>query len=323
MTGRWGGRLAHRLARWTGDDNRSAEVRSHLHEAEAAGHSVGLRDAASVATLVARRAARDLPWWLAGLPIPVLFAGIFAMTYETHFHAWDVVGRDEFVRTSSTVIWMRVIESAALVGVVAAIVAGRRVVQQLRQGSLLAPALFATTIIVAVNQIDLFVERTAWWRDGGLQAQHVNDVSPHSVALFVSFALLPVGYPRAARLGEDHPTDTRRNDPPEAIDAVAVFATALPLTTFFFGPPALLLTLICVWLAPGFTGALKWAVTGVVGAPVAAAAAWTVVVGPIDDVHPAVIAGVMLAFAATWFRMLVATVRPLRDAHSAGRPEPA
>ena len=122
MTGRWAGRLARRLAHWTGDEGRAAEIRGHLDDAEAAGHPAHLRDVASVSSLVVRRAARDLPWWLAGLPIPVLFAGILAMTYETHFHAWDVVGPDEFARTSTTVVWMRVIETAAIIGVLAGLI---------------------------------------------------------------------------------------------------------------------------------------------------------------------------------------------------------
>jgi len=323
MTGRWAGRLARRLARWTGDEGRAAEIRGHLDDAEAAGHPTHLRDVASVSSLVVRRAARDLPWWLAGLPIPVLFAGILAMTYETHFHAWDVVGTDEFARTASTVAWMRAIETAALIGVVAALVAGRRVVHQLRQGELLGPTLFATAIIVAVNQIDLFVERTAWWRDGGLQAQHVNDISPHSIALFLGFALLPVAYLVAARSSD---TDRRSTEPaaePNSLDSVAVIATALPLTAVFFGLPVLLMMLICVWLSRTFSRALKLAVTAAIGLPAAAAAAWVVFVGPIDDLHPVVTAGLLLALATTWFRMVVATVRPHRDGGPIRRTEPA
>ena len=323
MTGRWAGRLARRLAHWTGDEGRAAEIRGHLDDAEAAGHPTHLRDVASVSSLVVRRAARDLPWWLAGLPIPVLFAGILAMAYETHFHAWDVVGPDEFARTSTTVAWMRVIETAALIGVLAALVAGRRVVRQLRQGELLGPAVFATAIIVAVNQIDLFVERTAWWRDGRLHAQHVNDISPHSIALFLGFALLPVAYLVAARWSDHERRPTSDGAEPGSLDSVAVIATALPLTADVFGLPALLMMLICVWLSPTFSRPLKLAATAAIGVPAAAAAAWVVFLGPIDDLHPAVVVGLLLALAATWFRMAVATVRPLRDGGPIRRTETA
>ena len=93
------GRIAEVLVSWCGDEARASELRGHLAEAEAAGRPVGIAGVGSLSMLVLRRVARDIPWWIAGLPVALILLLWVAMGYETHFFAWDVVGQEEAPRT--------------------------------------------------------------------------------------------------------------------------------------------------------------------------------------------------------------------------------
>lgn len=140
----------------------------------------------------------------------------------------------------------------------------------------------------------------------------MNDVSPHSLALFLGFTLLPVVYLAAAsRFERTQPSVDLHHDH-VALDPSALLAAGLPAAFVFLGPVALVLAVTCTWAAPSISRRLKWATTAVVGAPLVGAVAWNAFVEPIDDIHPVVLATVLGGLAIVWFRIVAVAVQPLR-----------
>lgn len=307
---------ALRLSSWTGDAGRSSEIRDHLAQAEANGNPVGLADVASLGTLVARRAVRDIPWWLAGLPVALVVVLLLAHTYEEHFWAWDVVGVAEYPRTELTQRWVLATNLMFIIATVAALVAGRVVVQQLRQRRVVGPLTLLAILVVALSQTDLFIERTAWWRDGRLKPEHVNDVSGYSLVLFFAFALIPFVYIGGFVVSSRVPRErraVRQAEPTSDLDSAALAAVGLPLLVVLGGWLLILPTVIFTWAARSFSTRLKIVTTVVVSAPIVTAFVWTTVLSfEIDDGHPVVWFGMLGLLFAVWARMAAVALRPLR-----------
>lgn len=314
-------RVAMRLASWNGDDGRTSELHGHLADAAVNGQPIRVRDVGSLCILVGRRAVRDIPWWIAGLPVPAILLMILAITYETQFRAWDLVGASEHPRTPETEAWMLAVTVIGIVGVVAALVAGRISVRELRRGSVLAPVALVAALLIGSSQTDLYTQELAWVRDGGLKAEHVNDVSLYGVAVFGAIAAIPLVYllvlwarDRIRQPGTRRPKSVEVESHAE-FDPVALAAVGLPVLTIIGGWPRLLLvlSLVFTWSAQSFSTRLKVAATVAVLVPIAAAVIWTIVLSlELDDGHPVVIFGVLGLLIAVWLRMAVVAFRPLR-----------
>lgn len=198
--------LLGRAARWlverAGSDARVAELRAYLADASDHGERITPAEVGSLAVLAGRHGVRrgvaDLPWWFTALPAAFAMFVLLGFTYETHFPAWDFVGADEVEWTSEARAWKSVVDVLTIVGVIGSLVAARRLVDHLRSGRLVLPALWFLSLIIAFSQTDLFVERNPWW-DGsrsldGLRSDHVNAIAPYSIGLFATFALFPLGF---------------------------------------------------------------------------------------------------------------------------------
>lgn len=321
-------RIAQVLVSWGSDEARASELRGHLAESEAAGDPVNLAGLASLGTLVARRAARDIPWWIAGLPVAFLFLAFAAFNYETHFFAWDVVGPDEHPRTAATTAWISAVTALTITMVIAGLCAGRVAIQHLRSGRVIGPLALVAAILVAISQGDLFVDRTPWWRDGSLRAEHVNEVPVYSVLLFLLVTMIPLVYllasalvwkrfkrtgePTAQITSELEVVENAEVDAVQELDSVALAAAILPLLVVFVGFPVLFLTLIFTWGARSFTTRLKAVVTAALLVPLLVAFFWENVIADIDDGHPAVIFGVLGMWVVVWLRMTFVAFGPLR-----------
>lgn len=324
MTSKYLAKIAMRLASWSGDDSRANEVADHLVEAEANGAPVEFLDVVSVATLVARRVVREIPWWIAGLPIPLAMLGLLSLTYENHFFAWDAVGADEHPRTAVSKFWQAAIVGLAASGVIAGLAAGRVAVHQLQQRMLGGPLALLAALFLAASQVDLFIERTPWWRDGRLRPEHVNEIPVYSVALFAAVAVIPVLYLlttaflRSKRLDHRTPSAAGQNTEEQALafDPIALAAAGLPLLVWFAGPFVLLVTLTFIWIARSFSTSLKALATIVLAAPLMAVWAWiTFMSSGIDDISPPIILGVLALWLALWLRIAVIALGPAFALH--------
>lgn len=301
-------RLADRLSAHTGSDARARELRSHLIDLDAAGHQVSVADVASIGLLGLRaagqRAIRDLPWWIAGLPIALSSFLLLATAYETHFFAWDMV--DQRPESHWARSWQIIVYGVAALGALGAILAGRRVVEHLRHGRVLGPGLLITALVLAATQIDLFAERTPWRRDGRLKPTHVEEVPMYSVALIAGFALIPIVY-LLADFGVTHTRRRTRSIDSGPLDPPAVIAVVLPLlmpmVSFLLIPPFIVL----VWFAKPFSRLLKVAATAVITAPLT----WMVFVSDIDGT--AVLIPIFVVQGLVWIRMTVVALGPLRS----------
>lgn len=310
-------KVATRIASWSGDEARAIEVKTHLAEAEAHGAAVGVLDVGSIATLVVRRAIRDIPFWIAGLPVPLLTWFVLAWTYEGHFHAWDVVGAAEHPRSAASELWQTGIIALGVLGVASGLAAGRLAVRQLQRGNLLAPTALLLALFTAASQSDLFVEYTPWWRDGGLRAEHVNELPIRSVGLFIAFAMIPVAYLlgalflRARQPAASLPAVAMQE---ANLDPVALAAAGSPLLFWAAGPFALLVTLTLICVARSFSTRLKLTAMVVILAPLGALVAWgTIVTSSNDDLNPVVVLAVFAMLLALWTRIAVVALKPLRD----------
>ena len=314
-------RIAERLSRHTGSDSRAQELRSHLAEAETSGHPITTADVGSIALLAARsagaRAARDLPWWLAGFPVAFLLFVPPVLSYETHFFAWDMI--EVPPADASARFWKRAVDVLLITSFLFGLVAGRRCIEHLRNGRVALPGLLLLSTFVAGSQVDLFVERTPWWRDGGLQESHINEVPMYSVALITMFTALPALFvlidvflsrrDGAKRLAAGTVNST-------TIDGRAVVALVLPFLHLAVGPLWLLPFLLLVWLAPVFSRRLKVTATLIVVVPVASLIIWGLANtstsnDPLDD-GIAIVLGVFVSFLAVWLRMAFVALQPLR-----------
>lgn len=313
-------RVAELLSRHTGSDARGDELRSFVADSEAAGHRVTAADVGSIGALVGRsvaeRIARDLPWWLAGVPVALLIVIAPALAYETHFFAWDMIERPP--EEASARFWKRTVDALLVVSFVAALVAGRRCIEHLRHGRIAPPGMLLLATFMAASQVDLFVERTPWWRDGGLQESHINEVPVHSVALIAMFAVLPVLYvvidvvmskrhrrQGAVVAGELTPIDGR-----------ALAALVLPFVHYIVGPMWIVPFLVLTWMTPVFGRRLKLVVTLVVAVPVIGLVSWEVMNqggrnDALDDGMLIVLA-MFVGFLVVWLRMAFIALRPVK-----------
>lgn len=317
-------RIADFLASWSGDQTRASEVRGHLADAEEAGHSVDLRMVGSLGTLVLRRALRDIPWWVAGSPVALIFLAFVADNFGRHFAAWGLASQDEFPRTAATNIWILVVNGLAATMVVAGLGAGRAAIHHLRSGRIGGPLVLLTAILIAISQGNIFIERTPWWRDGSLtpKPEQINEVPFYSVFLFALVAMIPVMYlavsalvwrrANGPRRAISRRTHTGESETVEEIDPVAITAAGLPLLVTVGGFPLLFLALIFTWAARSFSRRLKILATSALLLPLVGALLWTTFVSDIDDAHPAIFIGPMAISAAVWLRMAFLALRPLR-----------
>ena len=314
-------RVAELLSRYTGSDARAEELRSHVSDSEAAGHRVTAADVGSIAILagrsVAARLARDLPWWLAGVPVALLIVIAPVLAYETHFFAWDMIERPP--EEASARFWKRAVDALLIVSFVAGLVAGRRCIEHLRHGRIVLPGMLLLATFVAASQVDLFVERTPRWRDGGLKESHINEVPMYSVALIAMFAVLPVLFvvidvamsrrhrPQGAHVAGEHVSH---------IDGRAIAAIVLPLFHLSVGPMWIVPFLLLTWITPAFSRRLKLVVTLALAVPVIGLVSWGVMNqgsrnDPLDDGMVIVLA-VFASFLVAWLRMAFIALRPLK-----------
>lgn len=310
------GRLASRLAPLAGDDERAAEIRANVADLEDGATGLSVADVASIAGLaarnLARRGARDVPWWLAGSAFAFLLLLLFAMSYESHFFAWDMIERSP--DSAEARFWKRAVDVIVVIGVIAGLVAGRRAVQHVRRGRVLAPIGLFILIMSAATQSDLFVEHTPNLRDGRLREEHINEVPFYSVGLFAAFALIPVLFLLLDWLV------TRRAGPrraemtmtPGPIDARALIAVGLPLTMFVVPFLWAVPFLFLVWSARTFGLGDKIAATAAIGVPLAALVGWAVLVDDaIDDISTPLLVAVLAVQGAVWARLAYLAMRPL------------
>lgn len=175
----WQHTLARHVSRFAGDDDRVAELRDHLAQQQSHGGTVGLADVGSLGVLVGRRAATrlvvDLPWIGVAALMTLPYLLLLGHSYETHFFAWDMTSGDRPLPASAQ-SWSRTIDWLTIAGLIAALIAVRRAIEHLRQGRVGGPIALVVGFVVAASQSDLFIERTPWFRDGGLRAEHADEV---------------------------------------------------------------------------------------------------------------------------------------------------
>ena len=338
------GRLLERVARWlaarSGSNERAAELRDHLDEAAERGHRTSIGDVGSLMALslraTLRRAVSDLPWWIAGLPVAAFMVLLLATTYETHFAAWDFVSNDEVVWTTQARTWKTIIDVALVVSLVAALFAGRRTIEQLRHGRLLLPGALLVAMFASVTQVDLFIERTPWWRDGtvqgslsGLRPEHVNEIAPYSIGLFAAFALIPFGFLVLDRLRRPSRTEkaarsAKAAPTPAGVDPAALSAVFLPLTFPVIGVVALVGWWIAVLAAPSFSRRLKAVASALILVTTATATVWTVfIAGPADEPSGLSILVVLGSFALVWIWIGLVALRPITSSRFAPPKPPS
>ena len=314
-------RAARWLANRCGSDVRAAEIRGYLDDSSDHGHAATLAEVGSLGLLAtrvtAKRVANDLPWWVAGLPFTIYTALILAWVSEAHFPAWDFVSEGEVVWSSAARFWSRVLDVLFFVGVIAALVAGRRAVERLRRQQFLLPVGLLIAAYVSVTQTDLFIEKTPAFREGGVRSAQVNEIPFYSIGLFAGLAMVPVAF-----LVVDRLTDRRLPERAQSlirvesadIDPVAITAVALPLLLPLIGFFALAGFWIAMLVSRSFSRRLK-----VVGALVmlgGLGALTFVGVFLVDggDDRPAAIA-LLVWFGALipiWLRMGIVAFAPLR-----------
>lgn len=190
----WHG-VARRLCRGF-DERRRAEMLGHLHDADAAGATIGASEAGSILFAVIAwqltRLGRQVPTMLAGLPVLALCLACYGSVYESHFYPWDMMED-----VPSTTTWVaalrRAVDLAWIVILPLGLYSGWRVAVRLKQGSLGLPGLYVASLFYLITQADLFIERTTWFAEP-LQTRHVNEVSGYSIGLIVAVLALPIAF---------------------------------------------------------------------------------------------------------------------------------
>lgn len=188
--------MADRLISRTGSDARTEELRNHFDDERTAGRGASLADVASLVPLVARtlamRSVRDLTWWIAGLPFVFLMFIILGLNHSLHFSAWDMVGVGEYPHTPNALFWRSAVNVAAVVGVVAAIPAGRRLIGHLKSGSWFALAVPATLVGLGALSLLFATFFAPESQATNFDPEFVNEFSPVSVGLFLALCAVPV-----------------------------------------------------------------------------------------------------------------------------------
>lgn len=195
--------VANALARWSGDDVRSQELRTYFDDAAAAGYPVGPADIGSLLIATGRYASlsalKDLPLWIAGLPIALMVAVPWLIGYESHFFAWDM--NEEGPISSSATNWKTFVDVLLLLILLQGFAIGRLSVTRILRGNFVWPALSFLALGAVSLQLGRFVGRTPWERDGWLKAEHVDEVPLFSVGLYATYVLLLAILITVERLG--------------------------------------------------------------------------------------------------------------------------
>ncbi|MEE9417108.1 MAG: hypothetical protein V3V01_17645, partial [Acidimicrobiales bacterium] len=134
---RWN-RLSESLLRWVEVD-RAEEIKTHIGDATQAGAPLEPIDAASVARLAAATITkRQLPLFVAGLPIAMLCILAYGSIYESHFMPWDLMEETPSTNPAAATARMA-INNAWLVVLPVGLVSGWRAALCVRQGRPLLP----------------------------------------------------------------------------------------------------------------------------------------------------------------------------------------
>jgi len=325
---RWN-RVSQWLLRWV-DPVRGDELRTHIDDATSAGAPLGPADAASVLRMAARtqakRALAQLPLVIAGTPVMLLCILAYVMIYESHFRPWDPS------TNGSVAMFRRVVDLVWVVLVPVALLSGWRVAKSIRQGNYVLPAAYLVGLFVLMSQADIFIERTAWFGDHGLDASQIDEVSPYSIGLLAVALALPLVYLTldaiARKRRSKSPTVAR---PTLAVrmsdrswDFVGVAALAAPVAFLWsmsgLLEPGLLLYLLLTWLAPSFGLKHKIAATLSVVVPVATVVTAALLAGPdgIDDPNVVVLVVFLGIFVIVWVWLATVVFRRAKVAASPG-----
>lgn len=315
-------RSARWLARRTGSDTRAAELQSHLDEARERGETTSIGDIASLGWLAGRtaliRVLRDLPWWFAGLPVALFSLLLLALTYETHFPAWDFVGPGEVAWTRQARVWSTIVNVATVLSVITALIAGRRLVERLRRGQLFLPIGLLLVMITAASQIDLFIERSSWYRSEGptlaaLRAEHVNELQPYSLALYGTFAFIPIGFLLIDRLWSTRLNSDVADGEVLYSDAAAIASVFLPVLLPVIGFFALASWFVAIMASDVFSVRLKAVVVVVLVVPLVGATVWELSLAQGSDDPPTwAVLGSIAAFVLVWLWSICVTIQSWR-----------
>lgn len=309
----WSHGLAEWLARHAGDDARAAELHDYLAHARAHGELLSPADAGSIAVLVGRRVVSrvvlDLPWLAVAALLTLPYLLLLGHSYETHFFAWDMANGETPVSASAR-SWRTIVDWLTVVGLLGAFIASRRAIEHLRRGRSVGPLLLALAWFVAASQSDLFIERTPWFRDGRLRAEHIDIVPFYSVGLYAAFVLIPLCFlmwdlvSRRRRAGRSRIVSIER----DLIDPKAVAAAGSIFLIVFQPLLAPFAMLGFLWAARPFSRTLKIVATVAVLAPINTFIGYALVTD-IDD-PPSVVLGMMLVTVAVWLRVAFVALRP-------------
>lgn len=188
-------RVANRLAQWSGDDGRSQELVAYFDDSVASGYPIAPADIGSLVVAVGRyqglRALRDLPLWVVGLPVALMVVLPWAIGYESHFFAWDMM--EEQPITDSAALWRSLVDALVLAIFIESLVIGRRWVSYITRRDLRRLALSFSVLALGSLQLGRFVDRAPWERDGRLKAEHINEVPYYSIGLYASYVVLLLG----------------------------------------------------------------------------------------------------------------------------------
>ncbi len=219
-------RITRRLVRSLPQSDRDrleSELFGFFDQTEIAGRQLGGSDAASIATLVARRRARSALQWaptiLAGAPIAAVCVDAVIGVYGAHFTPWRSL--DHTDSTSATAAFITETAEYFILPIIAlALLAGFRAVQLIRQGSYALPAALIIASGWSATQSGLFIERTGWFAQD-LNATHLQTISPYSVGLLSIALVIPVAF-----LAADAAIGTRQHREPLAPLPRAILAPA-------------------------------------------------------------------------------------------------
>jgi len=295
------------------DRARSEELQSHIDDATSAGAPLGPADAASVLGMAlrsqAKRALAQLPLVLAGLPVFVLCFMAYGSIYELHFPQWGFM--EETASAGSVATLRQVVGLGWLVLLPLGLFSGWRVARSIGQGRWVLPGLYVLGLLVLISQASLFIERTAWFRDGQIQPRRVDEVSPYSVGLLAISFILPVGYiafdslvrrhsfgSATSQRSTQHTTSPIQPEGPRR-DYVGVAAILSPLL-MWSGSPAAVVFLLLTWVAPSFKLKHRIAATLAVVAPLATAAVIVWLLGSSIDDPGLGFFGCVVFFVGVW-----------------------
>jgi len=313
--------MTERLLRWV-DPDRGDELRMHIEDAAAADEPLGPGDTASILGLAARtqirRTLEQVPALIAGLPIVALCLVAYGSIYESHFAPWDLM--EEIPSTDLTAASLRrAVELGWIAFLPAAALSGWRTVTSVAQRRFVLPAIYVTALIVLITQADIFIEHTAWFADGDLDAGDVDQVSSYSLGLISVAFLMPVIYLLADVLTRAwhgrRSTDHQPAAPPmtrDRFDPIAVGALLAPCLFALSPMMAFVLFVVLVWVTPSFRLLHKMVATAVLVPLVATALA----VDRTDDLSPALL-GALLAFVVVWAWLATVAFRAHRPATQA------